>query len=272
MRFTTAALVGAVLCVCGYQSALAQGMGSQADGLPALEQRVTELEAQIADLQGLVASLQSDGVPNLSTYVRVDESGPAPVVWFEAVNVKIVNGTGFTGSALGTPGLLNGLGNLIVGYDEERDPAQGLGVSDKTGSHNLIVGPDHNYSSYGGLVAGVINTVSGAHASASGGAGNTASGDGSSVSGGVANVASDFVSSVSGGELNTASGNSSSVSGGQGNEASGESAAVSGGDNNVASDEFATVSGGSNNTASALSSTVSGGSLNSIGSDHGHVP
>ena len=244
-RFLASIIVGASLCLIGYQSTFAQGMGignhlgylsafAQRMGIGnPLAHRVTELEAQIADLQALVASLQPqpanlenldnyarveqiadlqalvaslqpDNLKNLGNYVRVDESGPTPVVWFEAVNVKIVNGTGFTGSTLGAPAILNGLGNLIVGYDEPRDPAEGAGESDKTGSHNLIVGPDHNYSSYGGFVAGAINTVSAPNASVSGGGFNTASGDVASVSGGVLNVASGVGSSVSGGVSNIA--------------------------------------------------------------------
>ena len=251
-RFLASIIVGASLCLIGYQSAFAQGMGN------GLGHRVTELEAQIADLQALVASLQRDNLENLQAleaslqrdnlenlqglvaslqpenlenlghYVRVDESGPTPVIWFEAVNVKIVNGTGFTGSALGAPGILNGLGNLIVGYDEPRDPAEGAGVSDKTGSHNLIVGPDHNYSGYGGFVAGAINTVSGANASVSGGGFNTASTDVASVSGGAFNVASGVGSSVSGGISNFAAGDLSSVSGGETRSAPGDSDWVAG--------------------------------------------
>ena len=128
-RFLASIIVGASLCLIGYQSTFAQGrgIGNRLGYLSAFAQRigignplahrVTELEAQIADLQALVASLQPDNLKNLGNYVRVDESGPTPVVWFEAVNVKIVNGTGFTGSALGAPAILNGLGNLIVGYD-----------------------------------------------------------------------------------------------------------------------------------------------------------
>ncbi len=89
------------------------------------------------------------------------------------INVQIVNDSGTT------DGAVDGLGNLIVGYNELR----GLG-DDRTGSHNLIVGDEHNYSSYGGLVAGHFNTISGLFASVSGGRSNTASGQYSSVSGG----------------------------------------------------------------------------------------
>ena len=48
----------------------------------------------------------------------------------------------------------------------------------------LVVGPEHTYSSYGGLVAGLNNNVTGANTSVSGGWDNNASKVYSSVSGG----------------------------------------------------------------------------------------
>src|SRR6516225_3097954 len=44
-------------------------------------------------------------------------------------NLRIVNGLGSTETT-------NGLGNLIVGYNEER----GFGLDKRTGSHNVVVG------------------------------------------------------------------------------------------------------------------------------------
>jgi hypothetical protein len=147
---------------------------------------------------------------------------------FEGMNLQIVNGLGETDGVEDDipsfPGVVNGLGNLIVGYNEARDVD-----SDKTGSHNLIIGVQHNYSNFGGLVAGARNNISGPLSSASGGFGNTASGLSSSVCGGDKNEASGEVSSVTGGEANTASGTGSSVSGGFGNTASGDRSSVSGG-------------------------------------------
>src|SRR5690606_24409435 len=124
----------------------------------------------------------------------------------------------------------NGLGNLIVGYNEadnlvfscsngsyliksdcERNGHQ-WDTNYKTGSHNLIVGPSHNYSQYGGFVAGHSNTINSGHVSVSGGLENVASGPNSSVSGGIGNRARGHLSSVSGGRLNTAEGNASSIS------------------------------------------------------------
>ena len=78
-------------------------------------------------------------------------------------------GSGGTDDGGGTPW---GLGNLIVGYDEARDTD-----SAKTGSHNLVVGSNHNYEAVGGLIAGYQNAASGPWASVSGGRDNTAIGD-----------------------------------------------------------------------------------------------
>jgi hypothetical protein len=105
----------------------------------------------------------------------------------------------------------NGLGNIIIGYDEERfdgDSSCSLGqydnetnctgnngtwaLSHKTGSHNLVVGKYHNYSRYGGLVVGDINTISRSYSAVSGGHSNTTSGNYSAVSGGFNRSVSGF--------------------------------------------------------------------------------
>jgi hypothetical protein len=85
--------------------------------------------------------------------------------------VQVVSGSGATDA-------VNGKGNLIVGYNRAT-----FGQV-RTGSNNLIVGDEHEYTSYAGLVVGFHNTISGASASVSGGVNNTASANGASVSGG----------------------------------------------------------------------------------------
>ena len=167
--------------------------------------------------------------------------GPNEVV-ITGANLRIVNGLGATDTT-------NGLGNLIVGYNESRIIAHEPDV--RTGSHNVVVGDRHNFSSFGGLVVGFFNEISGNFASVSGGHDSTASGDFSSVSGGAFNTASgDFGASVSGGNNNTATGMNASVSGGFQNTASGDFfASVSGGRDNTASGESSSVSGGLNRTA-----------------------
>ena len=63
-------------------------------------------------------------------------------IFIDGANLHIRDGSG------STDGPVNGLGNLIVGYNERRGEGD-----DRTGSHNLIVGSQHNYSAYSSLVA-----------------------------------------------------------------------------------------------------------------------
>jgi hypothetical protein len=204
-----------------------------------LEQRVDALESKLAHVT----------------------SGPDDVT-ITGANLRIVNGLGRTDTT-------NGVGNLIVGYNEERKegtncfPEPPILLCEeviRTGSHNIVVGVAHNFSRFGGLVIGLGNEISGAFASVSGGQFNTASGFSASVSGGDFNRAIGAFASVSGGDFNTASAPSASVSGGKTNTASSSFASVSGGFGNTASSEpYASVSGGQENTASGAFSSVSGG-------------
>ena len=140
----------------------------------------------------------------------------------------MVNGLGDTQSR-------NGLGNLIIGYQELRvddGEAETIDVNDRSGSHNLAVGFRNNYSSYGGQVVGARNTISGVLASVSGGIFNTAAGDYSAVSGGGDNTALGDYSGVVAGMGNKTSGKRSMVSGGFVNRATGTDQAISGQSNN----------------------------------------
>src|SRR5262245_4387269 len=149
-------------------------------------------------------------------------SGGANEVVISGANLRIVNGLGDTRTT-------NGLGNLIVGYNESREILNEpeLPPDLRTGSHNIVVGSGNNFSQFGGLVVGQLNEISCDFASVSGGVVNIASGNFASVSGGADNVASAPLTSVSGGERNTASQPSASVSGGFENTASGLAASVS---------------------------------------------
>ncbi|MCW3029144.1 MAG: hypothetical protein JWN81_2355 [Solirubrobacterales bacterium] len=166
-------------------------------------------------------------------YVNYVESGIAgkPTIQFSAVNLQVVNGEAKTAS-------INGEGNLVIGYDENASKHE------QTGSHDLILGDEQTFTSYGGILAGEINAVTAPFASVTGGKANTASGEGSSASGGQHNVASGFDSSVSGGQLNEA-GFISSVSGGALNRATtGGTSWVGGGRQNTATGAFASIFGG----------------------------
>jgi hypothetical protein len=178
-------------------------------------------------------------------------SGGLNEVVITGANLRIVNGLG---STLTT----NGLGNLIVGYNEPRHVG-----NEETGSHNIVVGFQHSFTSFGGLVAGAQNDIRGDFATVSGGSFNVASGVGSMICGGVSNIASGVESVVCGGQANTASGTRASISGGNSNTAAGFSSSVSGGLSNLAESDFSSVSGGQRNTATGFDATsVSGGLLN----------
>jgi hypothetical protein len=98
-------------------------------------------------------------------------------------NLRIINGLGQTDCGPQDhpmPDCPNGLGNLIVGYNEPREG----GENRRNGSHNVVVGTQHEFSSVGGLVVGLQNEIHGAFASISGGTRNTAAGEHASISGG----------------------------------------------------------------------------------------
>ncbi len=178
--------------------------------------------------------------------------GAKPTIRFSGVNLQLLSGAGKTNAAV------NGEGNLVIGYDEKPGA--------QTGSHNLVLGTEQAYTSYGSLIAGERNTDSAPFSDVFG-AVNTASGEYASVIGGLENTASGEFSSVSGGVVNVASGNGASVSGGATNKASGEEASVTGGNENIAGGNEATVSGGVQNVANTPASSVSGGLLNTTGGD-----
>jgi hypothetical protein len=191
------------------------------------------------------------------THVRsVTGEAGRPEVVIAGANLRIVNNLHSTATA-------NGLGNLIVGYNEPRND----GDNRRTGSHNVVVGAGHNFSSFGGLVVGRQNDIAEAFAAVSGGFDNTASGPSAAVSGGFFNRATGPSAAVSGGFGNMASGNAASVSGGDGNTASGPTAAVSGGHGNTASGHTAAISGGEANTVRGFSATVSGGRNRTVAED-----
>lgn len=168
--------------------------------------------------------------------------------FFTGTNLHILNGLDYELS-------INGLGNLIVGYNLSRP-----GGDIRTGSHNIIAGDFNDYSSIGGVVVGVGNSIYGNYASVSGGYSNTATFFASSVSGGAGNAALGQGVSISGGVFNTAINFLSSISGGFGNTASGDYSSISGGARNTASGESSSVSGGQS-IPQALIYGWSGGSL-----------
>jgi hypothetical protein len=169
------------------------------------------------------------------TYVESGVAGK-PTIRLSGVNVQVVNGEGRTDTT-------NGEGNLVIGYDEDTGferLTQQPGV--QTGSHNLILGEEQEFTSYGGIVGGLASSVRGRFSSVTGGDENIASGVDSSVSGGRGNKATEFLATVSGGTFNEA-GAAGSVGGGSSNKA-GELAWVGGGYANHAAALFSSIFGG----------------------------
>jgi hypothetical protein len=217
---------------------------------------------QIATMQNTIAALQ-DKFRHITSATN-DQGNPEVVI--TGANLRIVNGRGVTHCFVGEPNCPNGLGNLIVGYNELRstDPSCTFPTvceDIRTGSHNIVVGAENNFQSDGGLVVSDISDITGVSSAVVGGFRNTASGARAVVVGALDSRASSTGAVVVGGDNNTASGAGATVSGGSNNTASGDDATVSGGDSNTASGLFnATVSGGNNNTASgSFATTVSGG-------------
>jgi len=77
-------------------------------------------------------------------------------VYFTGCNVNVRNGTG-TSTGGG-----NGLGNLVVGYNETD------GTLARTGSHNVVVGPAHSYDATSSMAVGSSHTTEGECVSVSG--------------------------------------------------------------------------------------------------------
>jgi hypothetical protein len=236
------ALVGAILISPANRQAIAQGYGTT----------LAQLAARMNVVENKTRFQSADATARSTT--------------FSGCNLFVNDGGGATYTIVQN-GSGEGLGNLVIGYNEVGNSAGDA----RTGSHNLVLGGLNNYSSYGGLIAGSNNSISGPYASVSGGNQNIASGGAASVSGGQGNIASGSVASVSGGNNNKASNDNASVSGGFDNTASGGVASVSGGRFNKASGDYASVSGGQGNTASGIFASLSGGHYNTASVSYASV-
>jgi len=240
--------------------------GDAGTHLADLQARNDNLEARLARLEGLLES------------VSLAQGGQT--VRFTGVNVQIVSGSGSTDAD--PP---NGLGNLIIGYNELRGedcdetngpscdyPMTGCPPSDydwcncwnsRWGSHNLIIGSGNNYDGSGGFVGGRFNTIGGSFSSVTAGQCNRTENRLASVSGGLANRAAGVAATVVGGARNYAGGEMSSVVGGDGSDALGIRS-IAGGASNRATGEASSAIGGLENEANGRYSSVSGGRLRSV--------
>lgn len=207
----------------------------------ALAQTVAQLEAALAQAQARIEALEQK---TAALSVEPDK------LIVEGVNLHIRSGAGSTNAAP------NGRGNLILGYDEARPSG-----SDKSGSHNLVLGMGANYSRYSGIVGGQNNTISANYAMVLSGAGNVASGDWSMILTGAVSRAELNTSVVVSGEQNVADGARSVVLGGRLNRASGALSVVVGGRQNAIDHSDASIGGGQNQTSTAASRFLAQGQI-----------
>ena len=217
------------------------------------------LPASSTDQQTLLSIL-----PHLS--FSASGVGGQPTIRFSGVNVQIVDGNSSNSTSI-----VNGTGNLVLGYDEA--------PGSQTGSHDLILGEKQTHTSYGDIVGGYDNQATSPYAIALGegttaasdyslvaGDGNSVTGTASSLLGGYKNTVSSSYSTLSGGCSNLVGTGSvsvnvdctnttrfphdfASITGGSGNQASSTSSSVTGGQSNLASDPFASIAGGCDNLA-----------------------
>jgi hypothetical protein len=134
----------------------------------------------------VLSKAEQEKLQSILPYVRFVASGVGgkPTIQFSGANVQIVNGEGKTATT-------NGAGNFIIGYDEE--------PGSQTGSHNVIMGPEDGYASYGALIGGRDNRALSPYGFVAGIA-NKTGGEGSAVSGGFENTAGFAFSSIFGGK------------------------------------------------------------------------
>jgi hypothetical protein len=202
----------------------------------------------------LLPEADTAAISEILPYIKYVPSGVdgKPTIIFSGVNVEINSGAGKTNAAV------NGEGNLVIGYDEDSGAERGHPGA-QSGSNNLVLGEEQEFTSYAGIVGGRINSARAPFASVLDGGENIASGIESVVLGGVYNHATWYEATVGGGADNTAAATESTVSGGEFNTALASGAAIGGGRFNVAEGGGGWIGGGYKNKVGAVYSSIFGG-------------
>jgi hypothetical protein len=206
LESAVATLTQSLLTLQSSNAALTQDLQTKSALIASLQAGLLQ---EITDRTSYADSVGANALANAKTY---SDGRLAPVsdklvyfsrsgtnVYISGANLHIRNGLGAT-SGFG----VNGLGNLIVGYNESRGQVASPDV--RTGSHNIIMGQGINFSGAASIMTGINNTSSNNFASVLGGTGNTASGTYSVVVGGYNNVTSGGWAAILGGRDNVMSG------------------------------------------------------------------
>ncbi len=144
-----------------------------------LKGRVDAAETTLGQHTTSLTEVRNNPLLALKDYVKVETTAVngmlGPHIIFSGANVHIRNGANATTTT-------NSLGNLVLGYNET---AQGVA---RDGSHNLVSGQGNSFRSFGGLVFGTDNVISGQFATVLGGGQNRATAPYSTVIGSMQNV------------------------------------------------------------------------------------
>jgi hypothetical protein len=146
--------------------------------IAALEAQVGALQDEVKTLQGQLAAVQSNHALLLGPFVNVDPNPEigviGPNIIFSGANIHIISGSGSTDDHQFSGSSPTGLGNLIIGYDEEPffPPGHGGGSPPPVSKTKAwrswgVTQPGHRESAsiyqarvrWPGLVAGEENTV-----------------------------------------------------------------------------------------------------------------
>lgn len=115
-----------------------------------LQKEVNTVRTSNITLQSQLATIQDNPVLALGSFVSVESQGlddlSGPNIIFTGANVHIVSGSNSTYNS-------NGLGNLVIGYDQMPNDSGPSGPHLRMGSHNLVIGDGHRFNGSGGLVA-----------------------------------------------------------------------------------------------------------------------
>lgn len=205
LEATVATLTQSLLTLQASNAALTQQLQTNSALIASLQ---AGLFQEINDRKSYADAVAANALANAKTY---SDGKLAPVsdkvlhfsrigndIYISGANLHVRSGLGHT-YAFG----VNGLGNLIVGYNESRGQPASPDV--RTGSHNIVTGSGLNFSATASFLTGINNSSSNHFASVLGGTGNTASGTYSVVVGGYNNVSAGGWTSILGGRDNTIS-------------------------------------------------------------------
>jgi hypothetical protein len=255
MQFHRTALLSSLAAACAIASAPSRAQDANATiaalsaQVRALGDQVRQVSALAAGQQQALADVRKSNAAMQARLTCITKSTPTDFI-FEGCNVHILNGAGSTTS-------LNSLGNLIIGYNKNQ-------VSQRSGSHNIVVGDLHEYTSYGGVVTGTENTISSPNSTIMSSVDSSTTGTGGAAIIGADRGMTQGNAVLLGGSQNFASSGAHfavAVGGNQNQVLSGNAVAMAG-TLNVASGGNAVVCGGSENTASGGGSVACGGTGN----------